>query len=106
MSFFSDLAASDIGRTAIIPFAVAFLASLFIRVGGGKIGQRIAALGLGIGFFVAYWLIDGIPSFPPPATKHKVFYVAAICLALVTAFAASVPLAAAERLLRGDDVAA
>lgn len=80
---FENLLTSDIGRTAIVPFAVAFALALIVRAAGGRVlGHRLAAIAIGAGFFVAYYLIDGIPAFPPAATKHKVFYVAAAGLAL------------------------
>ena len=80
---FENLLTSDIGRTAIVPFGVAFALALIVRaVGGRGLGHRLAAIGIGAGFFVAYYLIDGIPAFLPAATKDKVFYVAAAGLAL------------------------
>lgn len=82
MAFFNDLIASPIGQTAVVPFAVALAVALVLGVAGGAVGRRVAALGIGAGFLVAYWLIDGVPPVPPVATKHKVIYVAAACLAL------------------------
>jgi hypothetical protein len=82
MAFLDNLLTSDIGRTAVIPCAAAFVLALVIRAAGEGAGRRVAALALGLGFFAAYHLIDGIPAFPPPATKHKVFYVALAGLAL------------------------
>ncbi len=84
MAFLSDLLAEPVGQVAIVPFAVAFALALIVRVAGGAgLGTRMAAIGIGAGFFAAYYLIrGGIPSFPPPATSQKVFYVAAAGLGL------------------------
>jgi hypothetical protein len=79
-----NLLTSDIGRSAVVPFAVALAVAMSVRLAGGReFGHRLAALGIGAGFFAAYYLIQsGVPAFPPAATSQKVFYVAAAGLAL------------------------
>jgi hypothetical protein len=43
----------------------------------------VAALGIGAGFLVAYYFIQsGVPTFPPPQAAQKIFWIAAIGLAL------------------------
>lgn len=84
MAWFQNLLGDPVGQTAIVPFAVALALTLILRLAGGAgLGHRLAALAIGAGFFVAYYLIHkGVPAFPPPATNQKVFYVAAAGLAL------------------------
>lgn len=80
MAFLQSLLADPLGQTAVVPFAVGFLLALILRIGGA---QRLAALGIGAAFFVAYVLThSGVPAFPPAATAQKMFYVAAGSLAL------------------------
>ena len=84
MTFFANLLGDPVGQMAIVPFAVASALTLIVRLAGGAgLGHRLAALGIGAGVIVAYYLIhNGIPAFPPPATNQKVFYVMAAGLAL------------------------
>lgn len=84
MAFFQNLLGDPVGQMAIVPFAVGFLLALILRLLGGAVwGNRLAAAGIGAGFFVAYYLIhNGVPAFPPVATAQKMFYVAAASLAL------------------------
>ena len=84
MRFIDNLLGDPLGQTAIVPFAVALALALILRLAGGaQWGHRLAAIGIGAGFFVAYYLIhSGIPAFPPAATGQKAFYVAAVSLAL------------------------
>jgi len=89
MGFINDLIASQPGQVAAVPFAVAFLVTLALGL-AGPAGRRVAALGIGAGFLVAYYLIQsGVPQFPPPQMAHKVFYLAAagLVLGLVLDFA-------------------
>lgn len=82
MPLFENLLGNPVGQMAIVPFAVAIVLTLILLLVGGA-GRRLAALAIGAGFFVAYYLIhNGVPAFPPPATGQKVFYVAAASLAL------------------------
>lgn len=82
MGFINDLVASQPGQIAVLPFAVALLVTLVLGF-AGPAGRRVAALGIGTGFLVAYYLIQsGVPPFPPPQMAHKVFYVAAAGLVL------------------------
>jgi hypothetical protein len=84
MAFFQNLLGDPVGQMAIVPFAVGFLLAVIVRLVGGALwGTRLAAIGIGAGFIVAYYLIhDGIPAFPPAATAQKMFYVAAASIAL------------------------
>jgi len=82
MGFLNDLIASQPGQVALVPFAVSFLITLVLAF-AGEGGRRFAALGIGAGFLVAYLLQQsGLPSFPPPQTAQKIFYIAAGGLAL------------------------
>jgi hypothetical protein len=84
MAFFQTLLADPVGQMAIVPFAVGFVLALVVRIAGGFVwGQRLAAIGIGAAFLVAYYLIhNGVPAFPPVATAQKMFYVAAASFAL------------------------
>src|SRR6185503_3956583 len=82
MGFLDDLIASQVGQVAVVPFAVAALVTLLASLAGAA-GRRVGALGIGAGFLVAYYLIQsGVPAFPPPQAAQKVFWIAAIGLAL------------------------
>lgn len=84
MAFFQNLLADPVGQMAIVPFAIGLLLALVVRIAGGFVwGQRLAAIGIGAAFLVAYYLIhNGVPAFPPAAAAQKMFYVAAASFAL------------------------
>ncbi len=64
-------------QVGLAPFAVSLVLGLLVQVLGAA---RVMGLALGAGFLVAYVLFEGVPDFPPPAAKQKVFYLAAIGL--------------------------
>ncbi|HEY7608452.1 MAG TPA: hypothetical protein VIF14_04400 [Alphaproteobacteria bacterium] len=84
MAFIESLLGDPVGQTAAVPFVIGFVLALIARLAGGAVwGHRLAAIGIGAGFFAAYYLIhNGVPAFPPAATGQKAFYVAGASLAL------------------------
>ncbi len=70
-------------QAAVLPFIVAFVLVAVIRLGGGADwGARFATLALCAAILVAYWLLEGLPPFPPVASKQKLFYLALLAIAL------------------------
>lgn len=65
-------------QTGLAPFLVALVVGMALRALGG---ERVMGVALGLGFLAAYALLEGVPTFPPPASKQKVFYLAAFGLA-------------------------
>lgn len=66
-------------QTVIAPFLVAFGLGALVRVAArGEAGPRFMGIAACVGFLVAYALFEGIPSFPPPTSKQKVFYLVAL----------------------------
>ena len=64
-----------------IPFVVALLLVVAVRVVGGReAGGRFAVAAVPAVFLVAYALLEPV-SWPPVASKQKVFYIAALALA-------------------------
>jgi len=65
-----------------IPFIATFLATLAIRLGGGPVhGARLAIVAPGLGFLLAYYLIEGA-AWPAVASKQKVLWIAVTAVAL------------------------
>ncbi|MDP6623363.1 MAG: hypothetical protein QF754_13970 [Alphaproteobacteria bacterium] len=58
-------------QTAVVPFAVSLAAAALLAF---SIGRRYAPLGLALGFFIAYWLIMGLPPLPPRGSAQKLPY--------------------------------
>lgn len=73
-----------LGQAVLAPFAVALALALVLRVaGGGTVGRRIAAAGIGAGFLAAFALSLGLPlALPPEGAVQQVFWIAAAGLAL------------------------
>ncbi|MCW5772464.1 MAG: hypothetical protein KIT16_12560 [Rhodospirillaceae bacterium] len=73
-----------LGQAVLAPFLVAVVLALVFRlVGGGRVGRRIAAAGVGAGFLVAFVLMLGPPLDMPPAnTAQQIFWIAAVGLVL------------------------
>ena len=62
-------------QVGLAPLAVAFGLAAFIRViGGPERGPRLMGIAAIAGFLLAYALFEGVPMFPPPAAKQKLFY--------------------------------
>ena len=60
-----------------MPFVLALAWCGLVRlVFGHGHAQWLAGIGVIIGFCVAYVLMEGLPLFPPPASKQKVLYLA------------------------------
>lgn len=105
----------------VVPFLVALIVALAVGLMRGA--SRFSGVAAGVGFLVAYTLFEGIPAFPPPAAKQKVFYLAggglifgaavdalaarrAVLVAAAIAFAlACVAWLGWRRILAGPDVA-
>ena len=66
-------------QTVLAPFTVALILAAVLRLAGGR-GRGAAVMGIAIavGFLVGYGLFEGVPSFPPLASKQKVFYLAVL----------------------------
>lgn len=65
-------------QTVIAPFVVALLVVAASRlVGGGRRAELLAGVGVVLGILVGYALLEGVPQFPPPASKQKLFYLIA-----------------------------
>lgn len=70
------LLADPLWQVAVLPFGVAFIVTLMVRVGAGTAGHRLSALGIAAGFVVGYYILrSGFPGFPPPQAVEKVFYI-------------------------------
>jgi hypothetical protein len=81
-----DLLSNPAVQAGPLPFAVALILVVVIRFGlGARIGPRMAALGPCLGFLAAYWVIEGMPVFPPVGSMQKLPYLAV--LAIVAGFA-------------------
>lgn len=66
-------------QTVIAPFGVAFLVVAAARLGGsGKRAELLAGLGVCLGILAGFALLEGVPQFPPPASKQKLFYLIAL----------------------------
>lgn len=91
---------NPIVQTAVVPLIVSFVAVGLLRVAGGaERGRLIAALAVGLGLLVAYWVIFGIPSFPPTGATRKMFYlIAAAALIGLVADVVRVPVLASRLL--------
>ncbi len=62
----------------VVPFVVSFVLSAVLRLTLGPVkGPRYAVAAVGFAFLVTYWVVLGIPMFPPLASSQKVFYLAA-----------------------------
>jgi hypothetical protein len=66
-------------QAVIAPFAVTLLVVAAARIfGGGRQAELLAGLGVVLGILVGYALLEGVPQFPPPASKQKLFYLIAL----------------------------
>ncbi len=66
-----------------LPFVVALVLVALIRLIGGADWGRVAAVAaIPMAFLVAYTTMEGLPLFPPAASKHKVFYLVLAGLAV------------------------
>ena len=66
----------------VIPFAIALVLALAIRLGAGRTwGPRLAVLGAALGFLAAYWLLESV-TWPAVSSKQKVFWLAALAVVL------------------------
>lgn len=66
----------------VIPFIATLLATLAIRLTGGPVhGARLAIVAPGLGFLLAYYLIEGA-AWPAVASKQKVLWIAVAAVAL------------------------
>jgi hypothetical protein len=75
--------ADPVFQTVVAPFGLALLVVAAARLGGGA--QRsdiVAGAGVALAILVGYALFEGIPRFPPPAAKQKLFYLIALGAAL------------------------
>jgi hypothetical protein len=72
-----------LGQGIVLPFLVAGFIALWMRMGGGAaFAARFGGLGIGLGFLVAYALVQGIQPFPPSGSLAKVFYVVGLGMAV------------------------
>ncbi len=63
----------------VVPFVVSFVLSAVLRLALGPImGPRYAVAAVGLAFLMTYWVVLGIPMFPPQASIQKVFYLAGL----------------------------
>ncbi len=70
-------------QAGVLPFAIALVAVVVIRFGGGRtIGARFAPLAVCFAFVAVYAVLEGAPPFPPVASKQKLAYLAAIAIVL------------------------
>jgi hypothetical protein len=77
------LLTDPLGQGIVVPLLVSGFIGLWMRMGGGgAFAARFGGLGIGIGFLVAYALVQGIQPFPPAGSLAKVFYVVAIGMAV------------------------
>ncbi len=60
---------------ALAPFFLSFVLSAVLRLASGP---RYAVAAVGLTFLITYYLLLGIPVFPPQASIQKVFYLAAL----------------------------
>jgi len=75
----SSLIQNPVFQTVVAPFTVALILAAVLRlVGGSGCGAAIMGIAIAVGFLVGYGLFEGVPSFPPLASKQKVFYLAAL----------------------------
>lgn len=58
-----------------VPFILSLILTGIARLAWGP---RFAVAAVGLSFLITYWLLLGIPGFPPPASIQKVFYLAAL----------------------------
>jgi hypothetical protein len=66
-------------QAVIAPFGVALLVAAAARLmGGGRRAELLAGVGVVFGVLVGYALLEGVPQFPPPASKQKLFYLIAL----------------------------
>ncbi len=74
-----DLLQNPIVLGALVPFFLSWVGSAVLRlVLGPALGPRYAVAAVGPSFLITYWLLLGIPVFPPPASIQKVFYLAVL----------------------------
>jgi len=62
-------------QSAAAPFVVAALLTGVLRYLGGSRSDIFAGLALLAGFFAAYWLVLGMPAWPPRGASHKIAYI-------------------------------
>lgn len=72
-----DLLQNPIVLGALVPFCLSLVGTAVLRLGLGSVrGPRYAVAAVGLSFLITYWLLLGIPAFPPPASIQKVLYLA------------------------------
>ncbi len=63
----------------VVPFFVSFALSVVLRLWlGPAAGSRYAVAAVGFAFLMTYWVLLGIPMYPPQASIQKVFYLAGL----------------------------
>ncbi len=74
-----DLLQNPIVLGALVPFVLSLVGTVVLRLGLGAVaGPRYAIAAVGLSFLITYWLLLGIPAFPPPASIQKVLYLAVL----------------------------
>lgn len=68
---------SPVFQAIIAPFVVAFVIAAASRLFGGKRGDLLAGAGVVGAALIGYELFAGQPTFPPPASTQKLFYLIA-----------------------------
>jgi hypothetical protein len=74
MEFFLD---DPLGQAVATPFVVGAVLTLIVRAAFGPAwGGKLAVAGGAAGFIVGFAVLQGVPTFPPPASVGKIFYLA------------------------------
>jgi hypothetical protein len=79
MQFLKDPFIASAVMSTIVPFAVSFILVGLLRLLAGTAGTGAA---LAAAFLVSYYLILGVPVFPPVSATQKIAYLAMLGLAL------------------------
>ncbi|HYD69701.1 hypothetical protein [Azospirillum sp.] len=70
-------------QSSALPLALGFALVGVLRVAGGAaVGRRIAVAGIAAAFLAVFALVIGVPALPPPSSMGKLFWSAAVGLAL------------------------
>ena len=81
----NELLGNPVALTVLPPFAAGLLLGVLAWLSGGN--RVVMAVAWGLGMLLVYWLLEGVPAFPPAAAKQKLGYLLLAAVPLGALFA-------------------